>query len=61
MCAPRSVANASSAPFKAERHEQQPHLTATAALLREAIAAGAMLAAVGFGTVLVMNLMRFWP
>ena len=37
------------------------HLTTTDALLREAIAAGAMLAAVGFGTVLVMNLMRFWP
>jgi hypothetical protein len=36
-------------------------ITVTAALLREAIAAGAMLAAVGFGSVLVMNLMRFWP
>ena len=36
-------------------------LTTTHALLREAIAAGAMLACVSLGTMLVMNLMRFWP
>jgi hypothetical protein len=36
-------------------------ITVTAALLREAIAAGAMLATVYLGALLVMNLGRFWP
>jgi hypothetical protein len=37
------------------------HLTTADALLREAIAAGAMLAVVALGTVIVMSLWSVWP
>jgi hypothetical protein len=37
------------------------HLTPLAELRKNIVAAGAMLAAVGFITMLVMNLVSFWP